>query len=263
MKKIFFLAVFLLFFVSFANALSLRTHLVEVQITDSGFAEVFERYELKFDTTFEASDFRKAVSSNSSSLLAWEADYNFFFPRFGSAVGNIVERSFVTFEEERRTIVLNYVLANRFASIKSEEPLQIKWAIPGRNLGSFESAGLIAVPENTSIKFVLPDPQSINVEPKASVKVEDNVVFVSGISTSFFNLEYTLFKPISSTINFSQSVSDFFSSAPNVLLLAAVFAALIAGYLKRKTIYQKLEDYIVSHSKIEFSPPEEETVLED
>lgn len=246
-----------------ASALELTTHFIEVEVDETGFARVTEEYQLKFDTVFEVESFKEQVGRNSSSLLAWQADYPFFYPRFGQIAENIIERSSVTYEEETKKLALNYVLANRFAQIKEDAPRETKWAVPSKNLRAFEDDGVIIIPENVSAKIILPrTAQKILAEPKASIRQENNTVLLSGLSTSFFSLEYSTLKPLSSTLNISEILSDFFSSTPNILMIIIAVTVLVAAYVKRKTITQKIEDYIVEHSHIEHSEPEEEIDLE-
>ncbi|MDO8634074.1 MAG: hypothetical protein Q7K34_02150 [archaeon] len=245
------------------HALEVSTHLVEIEVDDDGFASVSEKYNLDFETTREVLEFKENATRNSSSLLAWQSDYNFFYPRIGQVVQNIIEKSSVAYEEETRTLFLSYSLANRFAQISKEEPRQTIWSVPAKNLLAFEVEGLILIPENTSVKISIPqNAEIISLEPTAGIRVENNSVFLSGIRTSSFKLDYSVQKPLSSTFNILEALRAFASSTPNFILLviALVVAALI--YTKRKTVTEKIEDYVVKHSKLEPSKPEEEIDLE-
>ncbi|GEM_PF-2122841 len=254
-------AIAFVFFSATAAALTLRTHQIEIALDDKGFAEISEKYNLKFETLPEVAEFREQARRNSSSVLAWQADYNFFFPYFGPIADKIVEKSFVTYTEETQTLGLSYSLSNRFSQIKSEEPRQTVWRIPSANLAAFESQGLIVIPENTSIKISLPQNAEITLlEPSSSIKIEDKSLFLTGVSISTFNIEYSVQKPLSGTIDFAQWFEGTFSSTPTIFIGIIVLVIVIAGYYKRKAISDKIEDYIVKHSELESTKPEEEEI---
>lgn len=259
-----FVAIALMLFLTpiYASALKVSTHLVEIEVDEDGFANVSENYNLDFETTREVLEFKENATRNSSSLLAWQSDYNFFYPRVGQIVQNIIEKSSVVYEEETRTLFLNYSLANRFAQIFKEEPRQTIWTVPTKNLLAFEEEGVILIPENTTVKISIPqNAEIVSLEPAAGVKVENNNIFLSGIRTSSFKLEYSVQKPLSSTFNIFQAVRDFTSSTPNFILLVIVVILIALIYAKKDMISEKIEDYIVKHSKLE-SKPEEEVELE-
>ncbi len=250
-------------FLTSAQAFSVRTHLIEIQIDESGFANITEKFNLKFQTPSEVTEFREAAQENSSSVLAWQSDYNFFYPHFGEIADKIIEKSSVTYEEQTQTLVLNYVLANRFSQIKTEEPRQTTWRIPNRNLSAFENSGLIVIPENTSIKITLPkNAQIILLEPNTSIKQENNTIFLSGISTSTFNLEYTIIQPLSTNINIFERIREALSNTPILFIGIIVTIITIIVFVKRKTIQQKIEDYLIKNSELKPHPQDEEVDLD-
>ncbi|MBI4044846.1 MAG: hypothetical protein HY392_04005 [Candidatus Diapherotrites archaeon] len=247
----------------FVHSLEVSTHLVEIEVDEAGFASVVEKYTLDFGTTREVLEFKENATRNSSSLLAWQSDYNFFYPRIGQVVQNIIEKSSVAYEEETRTLFLNYILANRFAQITKEEPRQTIWSVPAKNLLAFEVEGLIFIPENTSVKISIPkNAEIISLEPTAGIRVENNDIFLSGIRTSSFKLEYSVQKPLSSTFNILEALREFASSTPNFILLVIAVVVATVIYAKRKAVTEKIENYVVKHSELEHSRPEEEIDLE-
>lgn len=258
MKKALTTFAFLLVFAAFASAITIQKLEMAVEIDEAGLAHVTENYSLKFSLfSPEFEGFKKNKEENGSSLMAWMVDYDWFFPHFGGEPTRAISRSFVEFDERDNILTLDYFLKDKFAIVSSDEPRQTKWKISDNKLKSFEAGGLIVVPENTEIIFRLPSNAEVSKSQLSKqAKVEDSTVILSGISTNFVNLEYSMPKPIVSANPFDEVVKA--ARSYWVFLLAILLVLAGAAFAKRKEVSKRIEDYIIEHSELEAGEPEEE-----
>ena len=87
MEKKFLVFALIVVMLSHAGAQTLAKHLIEIDIDKSGYAKVTEVYSLEFSDRNELDVFLRNVAKNGPSLEAWKIDYEWLFPRFGSATG--------------------------------------------------------------------------------------------------------------------------------------------------------------------------------
>lgn len=253
------LALAFLFIAAGAGALDVDRHSIDIAVDAKGYAVIAEQYALKFANQYEFSEFRETANENGSSLLAWGADYNFFYPRFGGSAGiNRIAKSSVSFDEGTRTLTLGYELESPFAQIVKDEPRSSLWRIPDRAFSLFQQGGIIIVPENTAITITLPPNAEVVMEGiPAHIAVSGNTVTASAMSTNFLNLQYTLPKPIAPSMSSFELVQNFLSGN-GIMVAAALAVALVVVFIYRKRISERVEDYIVEHSEIKHAEPEEE-----
>ena len=88
MKKLFFVLAILLLTLN-AQAVEVINLEINIDIDDSGNALITENYNLQFISPFEKKDFNDEAIANSSSVSAWQADYEFFIPHFARNNENI------------------------------------------------------------------------------------------------------------------------------------------------------------------------------
>ncbi len=225
-----------------------------INVDEQGFASVTESYGISFISDFEFSDFKDAAKKNASSLSAWQATYSFFKPHFADSARNKITESTITFDENSRNLTLKYGLENRIATLRKSEQRADFFAIDDSQLAAFNTAGTIAIPENTTIDIRLP--QNAEVDRSSlpgKVQVFGNEVVMSGIQSNSLNITYTVLKPL------GPKGGDIIQGISNVYLFAPVLLLIVlAVYVKREEIGEKLEDYLVEHSEIKQRSPEEE-----
>lgn len=245
-----------------ATAIEVQQHLIEVELNEDGFAKIIEKYELRFEDILEIDSFNKKAQQNSSSILAWRADFEFFAPRFENSNNRII-RSSISYEEIARTLILEYELEKPLASILKDEPREILFSISGQQLNFFIEEGLIVIPHNTQITITTPiNAQILGHNSPAQIPINNNTVFLSGISTSHIDIRYIISKPISTTVNSLELIQEFFSTSSNIIIIVIVLLLIVGIFWKKDRISKKIEDYIVEHSEIEHSGTEEEIELE-
>ncbi len=253
----------LLLLLSGAAAVEIGSHTIEIKVDKEGYAHIIETYQLVFESPFEFREFKVKAEENSSSRLAWMADFNWFYTRFGESANNDVEVSFITFDEINRNLTLDYWLENTFATLIKDEPRETFWSIEDRQLVDFQEGGSINVPQNTRILIILPLEVEINTAQLSSkANAVGNTVELSGIRTNYINLQYTIRKPITSPIGPFEIIQNLFGETSNIVFLGILLIVLILAAWKRKEIGGKIEDYIVEHSKLESIEEEEEIELE-
>ncbi|MFH1256919.1 MAG: hypothetical protein V1494_06545 [Candidatus Diapherotrites archaeon] len=258
------LAVFFVLLSAGVSAIKVSNHLIEINVDRDGFAHVIENYELVFNA-LEADEFMQAAQENSSSLLAWQADYNWFFPRLGETNGlNVVKASYVTFDEKNNTLTLDYFIQDQIARIQKDAPRATMWFIADEQLSAFENQGVISIPEATRIVFNLPSGAEVAKEsltPKATVF--GNSIVLSGVTTNYINITYSIAKPIAPTVNAFALLKDFFSEPQNIILPALIVIIVVAlVFWKREKLREKIEGYVIEHSDLEATEPSEETEVE-
>ena len=255
--------VFLAILAGSAAALQLNTHFIEINLDSEGKAQIIEKYELTFFSSLELEQFRGKVSENSSSIDAWKVDYPFFYPRFAEAAGNKLDASFVTFDEEQRTLTLEYFIERPFATMQKDEPRATLWAIPDSQFGAYITQSLIIIPQNTIIRINLPsNGKALPNDIPAEQAIQGNSITVSGITTNNMNIKYVIQKPLSPSFNSFQFVRDFLFQ-PSNYIYTFIFVIVIVGiYWKRKIITSKIEKYVEEHSEMEQAKQEEDVDLE-
>jgi hypothetical protein len=255
--------VFIAILIGNASALQLSTHYLEINLDSEGKAHIFEKYEITFFSSLELSQFRAKVAENSSSIDAWKVDYPFFFPRFADAAGNKLDASFVTFDEEQKTLTLEYFLEKPFSILQKDEPRATLWAIPDSQFGAYIKQSLIIIPQNTVIRINLPNNGRVlpNDIP-AQATVQGNSITISGITTNNMNLKYIIQKPLSPSFNSFQFVREFFFQPSNYIFVFLAIVIIGAIYWKKETIKSKIEKYVEDHSEIEEAKQEDDVELE-
>ena len=244
-------------------ALQLNTHYLEINLDSAGNAHIFEKYEITFFSSLELSQFKEKVSENSSSIDAWKVDYPFFFPRFADAAGNKLDASFVTFDEEQKTLTLEYFLEKPFAILQKDEPRATLWEIPDSQFGAYIRQSLIIIPQNTAIRINLPsNGRVLPSEIPSQATIQGNSITISGITTNNMNIKYIIEKPLSPSFNSFQFVREFLFQPSNYIYIFIFIVVIGAIYWNRKIIISKVEKYIEDHSEIEQAKQDEEVELE-
>ena len=231
---------------------------IAIAVNADGTAKFTEKYALSFSTPFELDAFRAQAKKNSSSLSAWEADYNFFYPHFQPA-SNPIAKSEITFNDQSSELTLSYILENSFARLVKDDQRSTLFIIDDKQLQSFIDGGAIVIPENTQIGIMLPQSAEIDsASAIANAVVSQNEVKLKSIQTNSFSLQYRIIKPLGIKGN---SLLDDLSNAYFIIVpLLAIVCALL--YWRKDEIEKKIEGYLVAHSEINAKEAEEEIDFE-
>lgn len=252
----------LIFFAAGVHALALQKLAIAADVSDNGAASIVENYELAFENISEKIQFIDNAQKNSSSMLAWKADYDFFYPHF-EATDNRVIRSTITFEQSTNTITLEYELEKPLMTIVKDAARETRYEFSGRQLNSFIKDGLIVIPNNAEISIMLPQKAQIAGQDSVpQIEISQNKITIKPLSTSQISVQYSIQKPISTKVNSLELVRDFFTDSSNLVVIIAALVALAVIFWKKDDIEGKIEDYILKHSEIAQGEAEEEVELQ-
>ncbi|MCR4335689.1 MAG: hypothetical protein NUV57_04080 [archaeon] len=255
MKRII-LILALLFLSLSVNAVEINQLTINIAVDNQGFANIVENYDLQFISPFEEADFANKTIENSSSLQAWQADYDFFYPRFAQ---NITEISptppiKISFNNEANRLTFEYSLRERFATLTSEEQRSDFFIINNKQLAIFLDTSIIVIPENNTVRINIPQNSEIDTSklPEKAV-VSGNTIILSGIRSNSISIEYRVMKPIAPTSGeLIQGLSGIYVILAPILIVLLVFA-----YIKRNELEEKIETYLVKHSEMKTRKEEE------
>ena len=256
------IALSLIFFAAAVHALALQKLAISAEVSDNGTASIVENYELAFENISEKIRFIDNAQKNSSSMLAWKADYSFFYPHF-EATDNRVIRSSITFEQGTNTITLEYDLEKPLMTVVKDAARETLYEFSGKQLNSFIKDGLIVIPNNAEISITLPKKaQIIGQNAVPQVETAQTKITIKPLTTSHISIQYSIQKPIQTKVNSLELIQDFFADSANLAVIIAALIALAIIFWKKDDIEGKIEDYIVKHSEIAQGGTEEEVELQ-
>ena len=257
MKKIVLIMLLLVLLVSFTQARELKQHIIEINIDETGNGNVIERYLLDFSDGNELEAFREASKDNGASLLKWAVFDESIFSHIGK--DEDIKNAIVSFEElgDTKFVRVSYELAN--VSINtSENSRATDWRLDERIFAKLESGGVYVIPERTIITIGLPTTTSIigQIVPEA-VTASNRWNWNGYLVSNQLKLEYKINKPIAEPIDAQGFLAELLQSSLFLIIGAVIVLAILVGLIKRKTLSEKIENYVVKKSKIETEEPEE------
>jgi len=194
-------------------------------------------------------EFRQKNAEIGISLDAWKAFDSRIFPHIGNE--NELNRAEVGFvENNSKYLEIKYSLSQPVAEKKVETSRIIEFSLLSKFFGQFLQGGVFVIPEGTSISVQLPNFSEIEAPIKPEAAASANTVTWQGYkSSNVLQLNYHIVKQIAS-INLSQSIASLVGS-PLFIVFVIIAIIIIAIVLrKRKTISEKIENYIVENSKL-------------
>ena len=252
MKKLFFVLGVLLLALN-VNALEVVNLEIVIDLDDSGNAIIQENYNLQFISPFEKEDFNVESIANSSSVSAWQADYEFFIAHFARTTENI-NLSSITYDNEAQKLTFEYSLKEPLASLIEQGQRADSFEINDREFFAFNESGTIVIPDNTEIRINLPSNTQINSnELPSKAIITGSSILLTGIQSNSINISYTLLKPIAPTAQLFEGISNIY-----VILGPLLILVLLVVLVRRQSIEKRIEDYLVDHSEIKSRAPREE-----
>lgn len=243
----------LIFFSLPVGAVKVNNSFIEIKIDKTGFAKITENIWLAFEGLKDMNDFANAKERNQTSITAWNADYEWFNPNFGNMLGDEmrIKSSNIIFEESESKLILEYELAKPFAELASGEARVDLWKIPDKAFSKYIDGGTYRIPENTTIKIILPDDAQVRKDVLSQVvKANENTIELGGTTTKNFGIQYEIKKPISSGVD-GFSISSILENRQIITILAGASLIILALLLfKGKEIEGKIENYIVNHTEL-------------
>lgn len=234
---------------------------IEIKVKENGFGEISEKYFFDFRSQEELSYFVGVAQKNGSSLLNWITFDERIFPHIGedefdakNALVEFVDQgikdSFLSIKYENESPV--------FIEEKEREGRFVEWKFNSKKLNALLSGGVIILQENTLLEIELP----LNAEIKeTNLEVKNGKVFWQGYKTSSqISIVFVIKENIAPTFNLSLMIQSIVSNQESLTaLILIVIAVVIILSLKKNSISEKIDGFIIKNSKIE---KEEESEIE-
>ena len=257
MVKYFFAAAFLfvLLGLPLISAVNADTLGIIIEVDSSGKAKITENYRLAFISDFELEDFKQRYNKNSGNLAVWQATYDFFYPHFGPKAGlELAPGASISFDDTSRVLILRYPVEGQFATLLKQEQRSDQFLIENRVMGSFNESGTIVIPENVSIRIILPPNAQINPEDiPAKARLNGNEITLPALRSNTVEIPFSTIKSILPTNN------DLIRGVQNIyLLIAAALVLVIVVYAKKDDLEERIEGILVSHSEIKARKQDED-----
>jgi len=267
-KKIL-IALFFIAILSMAQAqvYQIARHEILVKVKSDGTAHVSEKFILTFPNDRALVQFKEKSLELGVSLENWKA-FNQEIHVYIAGEKNIKggQVGFVQGgDNDENYLGIEYDTTVPIMGKSSETARQVFFELNKQYFQEFNKNPFWIIPNNTVITINLPAQATIdpNIKPNAIVSdSEKKIVWVGYQQSNVLILKYALEKQIAPSFDISQFLQALINS--EFFLIGAMLALLIAivGYLKRKTIAEKIEDYISKNSEFE-KDEEEENEFQD
>lgn len=247
-----------------AQSYSIARHEIQVKVKSDGFATVSEKYFLTFPNDRELAKFKdKAQNELGVSLANWR-EFNNQIHVYIAGENNIA-KGIVSFDdsESEKYLKLEYGTTVPIMQKTSETTRIVEFALNKQYFSEFNQKPFWVIPSNTIITVYLPVNGNIapNIQPEAIVS-ENRIVWVGYKTSNALTLTYSLEKQIAPNFELTQFIQKFFNSQISTILIILTILVSVILYIKRKTVSEKIEDYIVKHSEFETKEEEKELELE-
>ena len=233
---------------------------IKINVDSQGDATISENYWLIFESTEDEAAFEEAKERNQTSISSWNADYEWFFPKFGNILEDEmkIKTSNIIFGETENKLVLEYTIRTKFANLTREEARVSIWKIPDTVFYKYLSGGTYTIPATTRIDIIVPENAEIKKEILgSSLQATKNSVGLEGTSTKEINIEYEIKKPISTSVE-EFTLLELLGNETIIMIVTGLTIILVVLTLwKGKEINNRIENYIVDHTKLEKEENEE------
>ncbi len=251
-KKILTLVAFLfLAQFAFGQFYVLENHTIEINVDIEGNANVIEKYYLSFQNEQQLADFRQTVSEMGVSIEGWNAYDKRIYPRIGQEKDIVV--SGISFNENPDSLdflEMNYFLKSPIMEKKNETTRVIEYKFKASALSSFIDGALWVIPAGISITVQLPRGVEIEKPVKPDAVISNNTVVWTGyVFGNELELNYLVFKQISS-FDLEEALQELMQSELFIIFVGATALILIIVLAKRKSIGNKIQNYIIKHSDL-------------
>ena len=248
----------LLFFsgAAFAQAYEIQKHEISVTLGDAGETSVVEKYYLDFPNNFQLEKFKQKSEELGIDIQKWTD----FDPDIRVYIGNTedVLNGVLSFDGEKKYLQLSYDLATPIVAKTDETGRITTFELKKSVLKDFRAGDTTVIPAGTTIKITFPKNSEI-VEPvQPAAKISGNSIEWTDTRSNAISLSYNVFKEIAPQFELSMLLRGVFAS--NVFPLFVVFILIASAivYSKRKSVVERIENYIVEHSNLEEETFEQE-----
>ena len=232
-----------------AQPFEIRAHTIDIKVDEKGFGKATERFFLDFPGEEEIKKFKEESAQKGVSLESWKA----FDERIHTYIGEEkdLDKAQVGFvESEDRFLEINYGLKTPIMYVTGETSRRTEFRLKENFFRAFLVGTLWIIPDNTIIRIELPSQAEIQGKVKPDATVEGNKIIMQGYkSSNLLEIKYRIWKQIAG-FDLQKTIQEFLNSEMATFLGVIVFVIVIVAYVKRKSISQKIENYIVEHSEL-------------
>jgi len=230
----------------------LESHSIDIDVDSAGNAQVVERFFLFFQNEQQLVDFRQTVNEVGVSLSGWKSYDPRIYPHIGQEQD--VEVQGISFIENPNAIdflEISYGLNSPIMEKKGETSRVVSYSVKPKFFAEFSDGALWVIPEGTTITVRLPKGVRIEGEIKPDAVVTGSDVTWTGyVSGNELNIDYGFFKEIAS-FDLREAVQQLLQSDIFWFLVAFVAVFFLLLFAKRKSIGDRVENYLVAHSDFE------------
>lgn len=272
MKRFLELLLALMALAAMAQAATITQHAIQIGVDSQGLGQVTERFVFLFDSERELIEFRNQAQKLGANLDAWRS----YDATITNYVGSIRPGSGrIGYEEKEgdRQVKLEYQTQSPLFE-RIETGRQTEYQINSSAFESFRKGSVYVIPSNTKIVFNFPKQATIQLEslkPEiedpnelAQAQTEKRIFWAGHRSISGnLGLSFSMEKQIAPATSLTQSLKTMIENRQAYGLAAALLVLASLAYFKRKSIQEKIENYLVQHSEIEHSKESEEIEIEE
>ncbi len=272
MKRFLKLLLALMAMASFAHAATLTQHVIQINVDAQGFGQVTEKFVFLFDSERELIEFRSQAQKLGANLDAWRS-YDASITNYVGSIRPGTGRIGYEEKEGDRQVKLEYQTQSPLFT-KIETGRQTEYSVDSSVFEFFRKGSVYVIPSNTKIIFSLPKQANIKIESlKPEIEDPNDIqqaqtqkrVFWAGHRSISGNLglAFSMEKQIAPATSLTQSIKTMIENRQAYGLAALLLVIASLAYFKRKSIQEKIENYLIQHSEIEHSKESEEIEIEE
>lgn len=235
-------------------ARSISSHSIQIEISEKGEAHVSEQYFFSFNNPREIETLRNQAQLIGADLGGWKSFEPNIFPHIGEIMPGTGK---IGFEEKEgdRFVKIEYDTKKPLFTIE-ETSRRLTYRLDASQFSSFQTGSTYTIPTNTKIALTLPpqarfDPNQFKPQPEINDEAKRFVWSGYLNTTGNLEAEFWIEKQIAPTFGISSFLQEFLPTQEFKFILAAGLFGIGVVYFKRKTIQQKIENYLIRHSTLE------------
>jgi hypothetical protein len=254
MRKTALLALCALMLLSTAHARAISQHSIQITVNETGQSHVVEQYFLSFNSPRELELTRAEALRIGADLSAWRTFDSSIYPHISGIKPGTGK---IGFEEKEgdRYVKIEYDTQSPLF-VADETPRRITYLLDSSQFNAFQTGSVYTIPPNTKIIMVLPATARVDlstISPRPETGADPTRFVWSGYLNTTGNIEFGFWieKQIAPSVALSQALQQFVATKEFNYVLGIVLLGLGLVYFKRRSLQEKIENYLVAHSSTE------------
>ena len=231
----------------------IKETLIKIEVKENGFGNVLEKYLFNFKSQEELEFFVENAQKNGSGLLSWNTFDKRIFVHIAENDFDTKKASVEFVENGLENSFLSIIYENEspvFIEQKEKSGRFVEWIFNSRKLTPMVLAGVIILPENTRLEITLPANAEIL---QNDMEIKNGKLLWEGYkTTSKINIVYLIKENIAPTFNLSAAIQGILSNKETLIILIVFLVVVgLILYVKRDSVGEKIENFILKNSDIE------------